>query len=215
MIESQDVLDALHWRYACKKFDSTRHLSEQTVQQLLEALNLTATSLGMQLMKIVVVKNPIVKEQMIQHCYNQHQVVDCSHVLVLCRFNEVDEQLVDEYVERSAATRNFDLNSPKMQGFRNMVLSTISLPEEKRVNWMINQVYIALGNLLTTCAMMQIDSCPMEGFNPKGIDTLLGLPELGLSSVLLCPIGFRHADDVYAQLPKVRKPIDDFAVYLD
>lgn len=215
MIESQDVLDALQWRYACKKFDSTRHLSEQSVQQLLEALNLTATSLGMQLMKIVVVKNPIVKEQMLQHCYNQHQVLDCSHVLVLCRFNEVDEQLVDEYVARSAATRNFDLNSPKMQGFKNMVLSTIALPEEKRNVWMTNQVYIALGNLLTTCAMMQIDSCPMEGFIPKGVDSLLGLSALGLSSVLLCPIGFRHTEDVYAQLPKVRKPIDDFALYLD
>ncbi len=215
MIESQDVLAALHWRYACKKFDNTRHLTEQSVQQLLESLNLTATSLGMQLMKIVVIKNPQVKEQMLQHCYNQHQVRDCSHVLVLCRYNEVDEQLVDEYVERSAATRNFDLNSPKMQGFRNMVLSTISLPEEKRINWMTNQVYIALGNLLTTCAMMQIDSCPMEGFHPKGVDSLLGLSELGLSSVLLCPIGYRHAEDVYAQLPKVRRPIEDFAVYLD
>jgi nitroreductase len=89
------------------------------------------------------------------------------------------------------------------------------MPEDQRKHWMVNQVYIALGNLLTTCALLKIDSCPMEGFNPSGVDEVLGLSERGLSSVLLCPLGYRHEEDVYAGLPKVRRPISDFVLDLE
>jgi nitroreductase len=212
MIESSDVLEAMRWRYACKKFDNTKKLPSETIKDLLETLNLTATSLGMQLMKIVVIENLEIKNKILVHSFNQRQVVDCSHLLVLCRYNQVDDAIVDEYVRRSAQTRNFDLNSPRIQGFRSMVMSTVSMPEEKRIQWMINQVYIALGNLLTSCALMRIDSCPMEGFNPTGVDEVLNLSEYGLSSVLLCPIGIRHTDDMYAQLPKVRRDLSDFII---
>lgn len=212
MTQSSDVLEAMRWRYACKKFDNTKKLPIETINDLLETLNLTATSLGMQLMKIVVIEDPEIKNKILIHSYNQRQVVDCSHLLVLCRYNQVDDEIVDEYVQRSAQTRNFEIDSPRIQGFRNMVMNTVSMPEEKRIQWMVNQVYIALGNLLTSCALMRIDSCPMEGFNPTGVDEVLDLSEYGLSSVLLCPIGIRHADDTYAQLPKVRRALSDFII---
>jgi nitroreductase len=215
MLESSEVLEAMRWRYACKKFDAQRKVPQEQIEDVLAILNLTATSLGMQLMKIVVVTNPALKEALFKHSFNQHQVVDCSHVLVLCRYNTVDQTMVEEYVERSVTTRNFDPNSPKIQGFKNMVMSTVSMPEDQRKHWMVNQVYIALGNLLTTCALLKIDSCPMEGFNPSGVDEVLGLSERGLSSVLLCPLGYRHEEDVYAGLPKVRRPISDFVLDLE
>ncbi len=214
MFKSSDVLDAMKWRYACKKFDTTKKVPEEIIDDLLQTINLTATSLGMQLLKVVVIRDQELKERFLEHAYKQQQVVDCSHLLVLCRYNSVDEVLVDEYVSRSAKTRNIDLASPKIQGFRNMVLSTVSQPNDKKIQWMTNQVYIALGNLMTACAMMRIDSCPMEGFNPRGVDELLGLHELGLASVLLFPIGYRHCEDVYADYPKVRRSISDFVVEL-
>jgi nitroreductase / dihydropteridine reductase len=212
MIQSNDVLNAMKWRYACKRFDNTKKVPEDVVTDLLQTLNLTATSLGMQLLKVVVVRDSNLKNQILHLAYSQQQVVDCSHLFVLCRYQEVNTTTVEEYVNRSATIRDLDPASPKIQGFRNMVLSTISMPEEKKVNWMTNQVYIALGNLMTACALIGIDSCPMEGFSPEGVDELLGLNDLGLSSVLLFPIGYRHTNDVYADFPKVRRPMEDFVV---
>jgi nitroreductase len=211
-MNSKQLVEAMQWRYACKKFDSSKKINKEIIDDLLQILNLTATSLGMQLMKIVVVNNLEVQQKMLQHCHNQHQVADCSHVLVLCRYNSVDETLVDDHVNRTAQIRNFDVESPRMQGFKKMVNATIAMPDEKRIQWMNNQVYIALGNLLSACAVLKIDACPMEGFVPSGIDSLLNLEALGLSSVLLCPIGYRHDEDVYANLRKVRRPIADFVV---
>lgn len=212
MTEPTTILDDLQWRYACKRFDNTRKIDEQDLQTLLEALNLTATSLGMQLLKCVVVENQLIKEQLVSHAFGQRQVADCSHLLVLCRYATVDQTAVDEYVNRTAHIRNMDANGDKMQGFKKMIESTMQMSEKDRVNWMNNQAYIALGNLLTVCANLRIDACPMEGFVPAKVDELLDLPALGLESVLLCPVGFRHEQDPYALQPKVRKSLTDFVV---
>ena len=206
------ILDDLKWRYACKRFDNTQKIPSEAVDVLLDALNLTATSLGMQLLKCVVVEKQELKEALVPLAYGQKQVADCSHLLILCRYAKVDEDAVDEYVSRTAYTKNLDLDSPKMQGFRQMIQGTLSMPEEKRKNWMNNQVYLALGNLLTVCANMHIDACPMEGFVPEKVDELLNLNKHGLESVVLCPVGYRHPEDPYASHPKVRKNIDDFVV---
>jgi nitroreductase / dihydropteridine reductase len=214
MFKSSDVLDAMRWRYACKKFDASKKVPEEVVNDLLQTVNLTATSLGMQLLKVVVIRDSQTKNSILEHAFNQRQVVDCSHLFVLCRYSTVNEELVHEYVSRSARTRNLDLESPKIQGFKNMVMSTVQQPEEKNIQWMTNQVYIALGNLMTSCAMLQLDACPMEGFNPQAVDEVLGIRNLGLSSVLLFPIGYRHEEDVYAAYPKVRRPLSDFVVEL-
>jgi len=214
MFKSSDVLAAMRWRYACKKFDSSKKLTDNLVEDLLHVANLTATSLGFQLLKVVVVQNPLLRAQIFEHAYKQQQVLDCSHLFVLCRYNNVDEDLVNEYVSRSASTRNMDLQGPKIQGFKNMVMSTVHQPEDKSKQWMTNQVYIALGNLMTACALLKIDACPMEGFNPAGVDEILNLHDLGLSSILMLPVGYRHEEDLYAAYPKVRRPLSDFVVEL-
>jgi len=209
MIEPQEILKSLQWRYACKKFDSSKRISEDQLELLLNAFNLTATSLGMQLMKCVVVSNQDLKEEMVSFCHGQRQVADCSEVLVLCRFNTVEEKHVDEYVHRSATIREMDMNSSKVQGFRNMVLSTTNYSDERKLHWMTNQVYISLGNLLNTCAMLGIDSCPMEGFLPSAVDKMLNLTNFGLNSVLLLPVGYRHEEDAYSNYSKVRRDFND------
>jgi nitroreductase len=212
MAQTTTILEDLKWRYACKRFDSSRKIQAADLDTILETLNLTATSLGMQLLKCVVVENQIIKEQLVAHAYGQRQVADCSHLLVLCRYSSVDQDAVDEYVNRTAYIRNMDANGDKMKGFKRMIENTMLMSEGDRLNWMNNQAYIALGNLLTVCASMRIDSCPMEGFVPSKVDELLDLKSFGLESVLLCPIGFRHAEDPYAVQPKVRKSLEDFIV---
>jgi nitroreductase / dihydropteridine reductase len=210
MIKPSQIVDAMNWRYACKKFDNSKNVPESTVGAILDTLNLTATSLGMQLLKVVVVRDQQIKNKIVEFSYNQNQVAECSHLLILCRYTDVQEPHVDEYVNRSATTRGMDVYSEKIKGFRSMVSSTLSMPEEQKKHWMTNQVYIALGNLLNTCAILGIDACPMEGFEPKKIDAFLSLNELGLSSVLMCPIGYRHPEDPYSRMPKVRRDIQDF-----
>jgi len=158
------------------------------------------------------VENQEIKNELVAHAYGQKQVADCSHLLVLCRYAEIDEYTVDEYVNRTAYIRNIDSESAKIQGFKKMIEGALKMSDSERVNWMNYQAYIALGNLLTVCARMRIDSCPMEGFVAKKVDELLKLKSLGLESVLLCPIGFRHAEDFYSSQPKVRKNLDSFVV---
>lgn len=206
------ILEDLKWRYACKRFNSTKKINPEDLEILLESLNLTATSLGMQLLKCVVVENQALKEELVTHAYGQRQVADCSQLLVLCRYNDVNHSDVDEYVNRTAYIRDLDLNSPKIQGFKKMIEGAIKMPEEKRMHWMENQVYIALGNLLTVCANLRIDACPMEGFNPEKVNDTLQLQKLGLSAVVLCPVGYRHDEDPYSTQNKVRKRLSDFVV---
>jgi nitroreductase len=211
-IGMRSIIEDLNWRYACKKFDASQKLDSALLEVVLQSINLTATSLGMQMMKCVLVKNQTLKDQLVPACYNQMQVADCSAVLVFCRYNEVTESHVEEYVNRSAKTRNIALDHPKIQGFKKMIESTVSMPDEQRKHWMNNQVYIALGNLMTVCAHLRIDACPMEGFVPQQVDEILDLHTQGLSSVVLCPIGYRHEDDPYATMPKVRRNIEDFVL---
>ena len=209
-----DIVEALEWRYAVKKFDENEILTENSISRISKALSLTATSMGMQLLEFVIVKDAVVKNSLVEACYNQNQVSTCSHLIVLARKNAVDQGFIDAYIDRIAEVKQLEKSSPQLTNFSNMVGGTLRMEKEKQIRWMENQVYIALGNLLTVCAAEKIDACPMEGFNPEKIDELLNLEAKGLKSVLLCPIGIRAKDDKYAKMPKVRRPIKDTIHYI-
>ena len=170
--------------------------------------------MGMQLLKFIVVTDPKVKSSLVPFAYNQEQIADCSHLIVLCRETQVSAEFIDEYVSRSAAIRNQEIDSPKISGFRKMLESASMMSEADRVKWLSNQVYLALGILLAACALEQIDSCPMEGFIPHEFDRILGLEEKGLKSVVAVPVGYRHADDTYQHLPKVRRELHTIVEYI-
>lgn len=209
-----DIVEALEWRYAVKKFDENEILTENSISRISKALSLTATSMGMQLLEFVIVKDEDVKNSLVEACYNQNQVSTCSHLIVLARKNAVDQGFIDAYIDRIVEVKQLEKSSPQLTNFSNMVGGTLRMEKEKQIRWMENQVYIALGNLLTVCAAEKIDACPMEGFNPEKIDELLNLEAKGLKSVLLCPIGIRAKDDKYAKMPKVRRPIKDTIHYI-
>jgi nitroreductase len=205
------VIDALNFRYATKKFNPDRLLTDDQVETLIEAVRLTPTSYGLQLMKLVVVENKDLRDQLLPHAFAQNQVVDASHLFILCREKEIFDQHIHAYVENMATQRAVEIDT--LEGFRSMMLRSVAaMSQEKREVWMNNQVYIALGNLLSACAMLGIDATPMEGFKPKEFDAVLGLNELNLSSVLCVPVGYRADDDANAFRKKIRRSKESFLV---
>lgn len=200
---SHKIVEDMNWRYACKKFDTQKKISSEDFNSLLEVLRLTASSYGMQPWNFVVVENPELRQNLVEKSYKQSQVADASHLIVLCIKLDVTEKDVDAYMDQTVKDRNVTTES--LEGFKKMLMgSIVSKTPEQKSTWMKNQVYIALGSLLTACASMRIDSCPMEGISPKGYDEVLGLSERGLKAVLACPVGYRSNEDKYATLEKVR-----------
>jgi nitroreductase len=207
------IIEKLQWRYATKKFDASKILPEEKLNLLKEAFNLTALSYGLQTLKMVVVKDQSLREQLVRHAYGQRQVADASHLLVLCIQNEIDEEDVNEHFDTVKEIRNTPENV--LEPFKSQLMSTIeAMPEETKINWATKQAYIALGNLMTVCAVEGIDSCPMEGFIPKEIDKALNLDLHGLNSVLLLPVGYRAEDDMFANFKKVRKSVSETVIEL-
>lgn len=198
------LLDALNWRYATKRYDASRIIPQETFQLLMESIRLTPSSYGMQPIKILHIESPELREKIKPIAWNQQQVVDASHLLVFCYQTNPGEQEVKEHVERMATTRQKPVES--LEGFQKHVIQALDgMGEEKREIWTSKQTYIALGQLLLACAMERIDATPMEGFDAQALNELLQLPAKGYKASLLCPLGFRHLDDPYASLTKVRK----------
>lgn len=205
------LLSALKTRYATKKFDATKKIPLETVNTLIEAIRLTPTSYGLQLMKVVLVEDQVVREKLVAHAYGQRQITDASHLIILCRETSAEEDHISAYIENIADTRS--IPTSELDGFKNMLHNTVlKMTPEQQEDWMKKQVYIALGNLLTACAVLGIDACPMEGFVPAEFDRELGLSTLNLNAVLAIPVGYRSKDDKYASNNKVRRPMNDFLI---
>ena len=205
-------IDSLNWRYATKKFDNHRHLDKDQLDLLAKAFNLTATSYGLQPCRLVIITDEEIKKKMVPYAYGQTQVNEASAVLVLCT-THVDDAYVRDYFKMVEQQRG----TPEevLQPFREFLESEFSSKAQKEVQqWARNQAYLIMGNLLTVCALEKIDSCPMEGFDPKKIDQLLGLEKVGLESVLLLPVGYRSEEDMMSQLKKVRRAQGEMVSYV-
>ncbi|NQV78847.1 MAG: NAD(P)H-dependent oxidoreductase [Lutibacter sp.] len=203
-----NILKSLEWRYATKKFDPSKKLSINQIETLKKAFNLTATSFGLQPLKLIVIQNKELQEKFVEHSYYQRKVADASHLLVLCIENDTTTTAINAYFDLEKEIRN--TSEEVISNFRNQLINMFKNKsiEEKQVS-AINQAYIALGNLMTVCAVEKIDACPMEGFIPSKIDELLNLSALNLKSVLLLPVGFRAEDDIMNEMQKVRKPLSE------
>lgn len=208
-----NIITQLKWRYATKKFDAQHKLSSDKLDILKEAFNLTALSYGLQTLKLVIIEDKIQREKLVEKAYGQRQVAEASHLLVLCIQDEINEDDVNQHFINIKEIRN----TPEtiLKPFKNQMKGTVEgMPDDKKNNWATNQAYIALGNLMTVCAVEEIDSCPMEGFIPEAFDKALGLKAKGLKSVLLLPVGKRADDDMFAELKKVRKPLSETIIEL-
>jgi nitroreductase len=203
-ITGESLLQQLNWRYATKKFDPTRKIPAADWAVLEQALLLTASSYGLQPWKFIVVTDPALKTRLRGASWNQSQVEDCSHHVVLAAKQDISEADLDHFITRIAAVRGVTAES--LAGYKGFMMGDlVNGPRHAIIKeWAARQTYIAMGNLLTSAAVVGIDACPFEGIEPAKYDEILGLQGTGYATVAACPLGYRSADDKYANTPKVR-----------
>jgi hypothetical protein len=192
------------WRYATKKFDTTKKVSDNDLATLKEAIQLSASSFGLQLYKVIIVENPEIRAQLQPASWGQTQIVDASHLLVFANQTKFDDTDVDAYISNATKTRNLPEGS--LSGFGDYMKGALAnMPEDLRPNWTAKQTYIALSNLLNAAAELKIDVTPIEGFIPTQYNEILGLDKLNLNAVVVAAVGYRHIEDDTQHYAKVRK----------
>jgi nitroreductase len=213
-IDGTTITQQLAWRYATKKFDPKRTISPQDWKVLEGSLVTAPSSFGLQPWKFFVVTKPETRVELQKSAWGQSQIVDASHLVVLAMKKNVGRGDVERHIEQIAAVRKAPVAS--LEAYKNMMRGFITTPPTGfDVNdWAARQVYLALGMLLSTAAMMGIDACPMEGFDAAVFDRTLGIEAQGYGSVVLCTLGYRAADDGYAAAPKVRYETRDIVQYI-
>lgn len=198
------VLEHRTWRYATKKFDTTKKVSDEDLETLLEATRLSASSYGLQPYHIFVITDQEIKEKLKPASWNQSQITDASHIIVFANATDFGEELVDDFLTNVSETRN--IPEEGLKGYSDFMKSKLmDLPAETKNNWTAKQAYIAFGNMMQAAAELKIDTCPMEGFESDTYNEILGLNEKNLNAVLVLPIGYRSDEDQTQHLPKVRK----------
>jgi nitroreductase len=203
-VSREVVLRQLGWRYAVKKFDAARKIAPADWDALEQVLVLTPSSFGLQPWRFVVVEDPAVRTRLRAASWNQSQIEDASHLVVLAIRHPLTHDDVVRWIQRLAEVRGQSEES--LAGFRKMIDGWIAQPKERfdAASWCARQAYIALGQLMTAAAVMGIDTCPMEGLDPVAYDRILDLPTQGYSTVVACVLGYRATDDGCAALPKAR-----------
>ena len=205
---NNEYIKKITWRYAVKKFDPSKKLSDEQLSLVLEAGRLAPSSFGLQAWKIAVIKDPEIRKKLKDAAFGQTQVTDASHLLVLCIRKNIGEQFVDHYINTIAKERGVNISS--LSGFKEgMLNSFLQKTEEEKDEWSTRQVYIMLGFILSACAENGIDACPMEGFDPKKFDEILKLKLDGFESRVLCALGFRSENDEFEKMKKVRFPKEE------
>lgn len=207
------TLDNLNWRYATKRYDTSKKLSPEQVELMKEALRLSPSSFGLQAWKFVHITNPELRQKLQEAAWNQPQLTEASDLFVLATNASIDEAFVDRYIKSIADTRGIPTDA--LKGFKDMMVGSVSgrTPEQLET-WLSRQVYIALGVAVAAAAENHIDSSPMEGFDTAKFDELLGLNTLGLKSRAILAVGFRSPEDADQNYKKVRFPKEEMFIEL-
>ena len=209
------LLERLNWRYATKKMDASKSVPTAKVDAILEAIRLAPTSSGLQPFEVIVVTNPAVRAQLKDAAFGQEQLVDASHVLVFAAWDNYTEARIDSVVADTEAARGGA--SETLTAYYDR-LKAMYLPREPHVNFehAARQAYIGLAMALTAAAFEEVDSTPMEGFEPEKVDEILDLGARGLKSVAIMPLGYRaESGDWLNGLAKVRRAADEFITRID
>ncbi len=198
------LIKSLNWRYATKKFDSSKKVSDTDIAFIEESTRLSASSYGFQPYIILKIENPEIKKQLLPLSWNQTQIVDAPHLYVLCSYLDFTNEMVDEYIQKKAIIQNTPLEN--LEAYKGFIKGKLKEKSKEEIShWTAKQTYIALANMLTACGELNIDSCPMEGFEPEGYNKLLGLQEKGLTATAVMALGYHAEDDHNFDKIKVRK----------
>ncbi|RAJ06192.1 NAD(P)H-dependent oxidoreductase [Arenibacter echinorum] len=206
-------IENLNWRYATKKFDASKKVSQKDLENLLEATSLSASSYGLQPYEILVVEDAVLRSKLQPAAWGQSQITEASHLIVLANQSTFGEELVDNYLDNVSETRGIPSND--LEGYSDFMKSKLMpLSESAKATWTARQTYIALGNLLSAAADLKIDTCPMEGFDSAQFNEMLGLSKKGLNAAVLVAIGYRSEEDKTQHYKKVRKTKENLITYI-
>jgi nitroreductase len=213
-VSTQTVTDALRWRYATKKFDSTRKIPGESWSALEQALVLSPSSYGLQPWKFVVVQDRATREKLSGAARGQRQPVDCSHFIVFSARKHLGNTDINRHLDRIAEVRGLPRES--LNGYGEILSGSADAARKGGYldHWMARQVYIALGGFMTAAALLGVDTCPMEGIEAPKFDEILGLAALGYGSLCACAAGYRAPDDAYALQAKVRYRQEDVLLHV-
>lgn len=197
-----DIIEKLNWRYATKKFDSTKQLTDDDMSKVKEIIQLSPASYGLQPYKVLIVTDNDKRNLLKEVSYGQPQITDSSAVLVFVKNKVVNETDVDNFVQNIVDTRG--VTKEMLSEYEGMMKYAVnSMDEQTKGLWVEKQIYLALGNLLTSLSVIGIDACPMEGFDRAKYNEILGLTDT--ESVVVCSIGYRDDSDDFQNYKKVRK----------
>lgn len=211
-VSNEVVERQLGWRYATKMFDDTRKIPERDWHTLEQTLVLTPSSFGLQPWKFFVITDHETKAKLKQASWHQAQIVDASHIIVFAIRKNLSVADIDGFVARTAEVRGTTVEA--LAGFRKMLVGTMTnLPFDIN-EWAARQVYIAIGFFMAAAAMLGIDVCPIEGFEPEKYDEILNLAPQGYGSCVVAAAGYRSSNDKYANMPKVRYKTEDVVTRL-
>ena len=197
-----DLTSFYKWRYATKKFDSDKTIDEKEMNILKESIRLSPSSYGLQLFKVLVIENKELKDKLKEVSFNQSQISDCSALFVFCNFTKVTSSDIDGFIQLKSSVQ--DIMISNLSKYGDFLKSTLLTMPSKEVSiWTANQVYIALGNLMTSCAALKIDSCPIEGFQADKYNDILNLKNM--NAAVVASVGYRSNDDLSQESEKVRK----------
>ena len=205
---NSEIIENLQWRYATKKFDPEKKLDQTDLDTILDSLQLTASSYGLQPYEVFVVSDMETRKKLKKAAWDQPQLTEASHVLIFANLKSLDKNYVNTYLDNIAKTR--DLTREDLKGLEEMLENTtLQMSPSEQSEWAARQAYIALGNLLTTAATLKIDACPMEGFEASKFDEILGISEKNLTTAVIATIGYRSEKDKLQYQAKVRKSKKD------
>lgn len=216
-VSTSAVLESFKWRYATKQFDPSKKIPAETWSALEESLILSPSSYGLQPWRFYVVNNPATRAALKAHSWNQSQITDASHLVVFARKIEVTPADVQKYIDQIAAVRG--IPAAALDGYKGMMIGSVTNPGSLgggtgMDQWTARQAYIALGFFLSAAALLGVDACPMEGFDPSKYDELLGLKAQGYTATVVATAGYRSADDASANYKKVRFPHDQVVKHI-
>jgi nitroreductase len=202
-ISPETLTGALNWRYATKKFDSTKKIPAELWSALEDSLVLAPSSYGLQPWRFVVVTDKDTKARLSSASWGQTQPADCSHYVVFAGRKNYDLKDVERFMQRTAQVRG---SSESMSQYSALIAGSIERARKGGYldTWMAKQSYIALGQFMTSAAVLGVDTCPMEGIDPAKYDEILGLTQLGYGALVACAAGYRSPEDKYSSAPKVR-----------
>ena len=204
----ETVQSALNWRYATKSFDSGASIPAAHWQTLLDSLRLAPSSFGLQPWKFIVIDDPSLRESLREHSWNQPQVTDADRMVVLTARTNLNQEEIERWIHFLADTQGTPREA--LDGLHKVLSGFVAgMDQANRHDWCVRQTYLALGQLMTSAAVLGIDTCPLEGIDPAAYDAVLGLTESGYSTAVVCTLGYRDSDDKYAAMPKVRYPADE------